>query len=102
MGDTPVFPIADIIESYGGTPTYRGGWSPLQCPFHGDRNASATINHRAQRFCCHVCMERSEDAIGIVMWQDGVDYKRAVEICESITEAEGSTARKPKGMSSMF
>lgn len=101
--ESPIFPIAEIVANYGGDPTYRGGWSPMVCPFHGDRNASASIHHGAQRFCCHVCMERSEDAIGLVMWQEGCDYKAAVEICESITTAENAPAtKKAGGMSSMF
>lgn len=102
--EAPIFPIAAIVENYAGDVTYRGGWSPMCCPFHGhDRNPSASINHSAQRFHCHVCMEKSEDGIGLVMWQEGVDFKAAVEICESITTATNEPAgKKPGGMSSMF
>jgi hypothetical protein len=102
--ETPVFPIAAVVEHYAGDVTYRGGWSPMACPFHGnDRNPSASIHHGAQRFCCHTCMERSEDAIGLVMWQEGCEFKAAVEICESIATAVNEPAvKKPGGMSSMF
>lgn len=103
MNESPVFPIADIIVHYGGDPTYRGGWSPFRCFLHGDRNASATVNHAAQRMNCHVCLPRSEDAIGLVMHIEQCDYKRAVEICQSITTAENErSAKKKQGMSSLF
>lgn len=108
MGDrfeeSPIFAIVPILESYGGDPPSSGrSWAPCKCPFHQERSASATVNVAAQRFNCFVCLERSEDAIGLVMWADGVDYKRAVEICETITSSLNDPGKKkPGGMSSMF
>lgn len=73
------------------------------CFIHNERTPSATVNHAAQRFNCFRCLERSEDAIGIVMFMDGVDYKEAVARCESITTAVNEPAsKKPGGMSSLF
>lgn len=101
--ESPIFPIADIVTHYAGDVTYRGGWSPMKCFIHSERTASASINHSAQRYMCHRCLERSEDAIGLVMFMDNVDYKRAVETCEAITTATNEPAsKKPGGMSSMF
>lgn len=105
FGETPVFSILDVLVSYGGDPpASQRQWAPCKCPFHGeDRNPSASVNVQAQRFCCHLCMERSEDAIGLVMWQEGVDFKRAVELCQQITTAiNDPSAKKPRGMSDLF
>lgn len=102
--ETPIFPILDILSYYGGSPPSSGRqWAPLCCPLHKERSPSATVNVQAQRWMCHVCFERSEDAIGTVMFVEQCDFKRAVEICESLTNATNEpAAKKPGGMSSMF
>lgn len=103
--EAPIFPVIDILIHYGGDPPASGRqWAPCKCPFHGqDRNPSASVNEQAQRFLCHVCMEKSEDAIGLVRWQEGCSFADAVAICESITSATNEPAsKKPGGMSSMF
>lgn len=99
----PTFPIVDVLVHYGGDPPTRsGGWVPVRCPLHGsDRNPSASVNEQAQRFCCFVCMERSEDAVGLVMLQEQVGFKEAVKLCESITDALDSGPSKPKGQGAL-
>lgn len=84
----PTFPIVDVLIHYGGDPPSKGsGWAPVRCPFHGsDRNPSASVHEGAQRFCCHTCMERSEDAIGLVMWHEQVTFKAALEIVQGIAD----------------
>lgn len=99
----PTFPIVDVLIHYGGDPPSRsGGWVPVRCPLHGsDRNPSASVNEQAQRFLCHVCMERSEDAIGLVMWHEQVGFAAAREIVEGIADpVDGEVrggARKSSG-----
>lgn len=51
------------------------GWKPIQCPFHGDRSASASYNTTTQRFRCHKC-----DIGG-----DGYDVIGQVERCDFAT-----------------
>jgi DNA primase len=106
--ETPIFPILDILHHYGGDgPSSQRQWAPCRCPFHGDdRNPSATVNVQAQRFMCHVCMERSEDAIGLVMQNEQLEFKDAVEFCQGISTAINDplrgSARKQRGISSLF
>lgn len=86
--ETPRFPIEPILEHYGmQAPGNSRAWTPMRCTLHGqDRRPSAAVNTEAQRYICHTCMERSEDAIGLVQWQEGVDFRDAVEICEGIAQ----------------
>ena len=94
--DLPRFPIEPILENYGmQVPGNARVWSPMKCTLHGqDRKPSAAVNTAAERFICHTCMERSEDAIGLVQWQEGCDYKTAIEICEGITAPLDSAVRR--------
>jgi DNA primase len=48
-----------------------GGWVSVRCPFHGDSQASASVNVGRGRFNCHGC-NVSGDALDIVQEVKGL------------------------------
>jgi len=72
---TERFPILPVILHYGGDDrmTGYGDWRRIKCPWHGDRNASASVNEVEQVFVCHAC-EIKGDAIAVVMKVEGVTF----------------------------
>ena len=55
--------IEDVIEELGGTVqrgSFSTGWHPARCPFHQDKNASASVNPMLGRMVCHSCDFRGD------------------------------------------
>lgn len=79
MADIPIYPILKDLSK--GDFWVRGGepdndrWMSCRCPFHGDRQASASINRTG--FNCHACGVQG-DALSILMDQEGLDFAGAV------------------------
>lgn len=53
------------------------GWAACRCPFHNDKNASASANLRTGGFRCHACGERG-DLIAVHQRLTGLPFKGAV------------------------
>lgn len=71
--------IVEYLEEQGLTVKYaRGGWQAVRCPYHGDRNASASVNIDTGKFHCFACGIH-EDVIGLIRQDTGVSYVEAVE-----------------------
>lgn len=73
--------IEDLLIHYGWSPDDNGwggwsGWTPTMCPFHDDRNPSASVNVEKGRFNCHGCGV-SGDIFDIVQTTEGLDFKEA-------------------------
>lgn len=99
--ERPAFPIAPIVEALASEPcrvTYKGGWSHMRCPFHPDRNPSASINHEANRFHCFTCGIQYEDGIGLIQHVEGADYASAVSEAERITGQSHDTLRGKRAL----
>jgi DNA primase len=65
--------IVAVLEFYGAQVYDRGGWSKLRCPFHEDRNPSATVHVEKRLFTCWVgCVSGS--AYDVVMWRENLDF----------------------------
>jgi len=50
--------VEDVLLELGGSIPYTGGWGEwisVNCCFHKDDNASASINRGAGLFLCHAC-----------------------------------------------
>ena len=77
-------PIALVLMFYGATkvPTGRG-WRSMKCPFHNDRNASATVNNEVNAFTCFACSIKG-DVYKIIMEQEGVTFNEAKSRAEEI------------------
>lgn len=92
--DWPIFPIGPILVHYGGEPPMEDrGWHSYRCPFHGDRDASASVNTIEQAFRCHACDVKGF-ATNIVMTEEGVGYSRAVEICTEVAGESDAAIRE--------
>ena len=59
-----------------GKPTAEG-WAECLCPFHADRNASASVNLLTGGFRCHGCGAH-HDLIGFHQRVTGLDFTAAV------------------------
>lgn len=55
-------PVARVIEHFGGKieGSARDRWVPVRCPFHRDKNASASVHRRLGRFVCFACDVRGD------------------------------------------
>ena len=81
MSDSP---IALVLMSYGATKVPAGrGWRSMKCPFHNDRNASATVNNEVNAFTCFACSIKG-DVYKIIMEQEGVTFNEAKSRAEEI------------------
>lgn len=83
-----------VLVHYGAAPvTPRGGWTPVKCPFHDDRSPSAAFSESEGRFHCFVCGIH-EDAIGLIMEREHVDFQTAVSEAEAITGQSADRMRE--------
>jgi DNA primase len=76
-----------------------GGWTAVKCPWHGDREASASYNPDENRFRCHGCYV-SGDGYDLIMQVDSCDFLTAKAKAELICggnftapESSGSQGR---------
>lgn len=79
-------PIGDVIRHYypdAVVPDHGYGWLKICCPFHGERNPSATVNHEFAYFKCHAC-DASGDSWAIIMREEGCDFPSAVRFAEDV------------------
>ncbi|TVZ01237.1 hypothetical protein EAS64_33705 [Trebonia kvetii] len=90
-------PIGPVLEHYGwdGRMTGYGAWPKTRCPFHTDRNPSASVNEEAGLFQCHAgCFEgRVISAYGIVMEMESCDFTIARERVKELTGHDGDNSR---------
>jgi hypothetical protein len=103
-------PIADVLEHYGATfvPT-RHGWAKMRCPFHQDRNASASVNTDEGLFRCFGGCDidspldnggsNASDGFDIIAWKEGLDdFPSAKQCAEDIFgERYGDVLQKSTG-----
>lgn len=86
--DRPRGNLGAVLVHYGGEPIpdhmQERMWFPYKCPFHGDRNASASVNTIIQVFKCHTC-DMKGAAIDLIMKEDGLDFRSALVRYEEIT-----------------
>src|SRR5690349_1370586 len=91
------YDIGRILEHYGADPvTPDRGWHAVRCPFHGDRDASGSVNSSEHVFNCFVCEVRGS-ATQIIMKVEGVSYGEAVSRAEAITGDRNSEVRGKLG-----
>jgi len=55
------------------------GWKPYRCPFHGDRDASGSVNSQKQVFNCHAADCPKGNAVQVIMQWEQVTFREAVE-----------------------
>jgi len=80
-----VSPISRLLSHYGAKQVPTGsGWRKINCPFHPDRHASATVNNDVNAFNCFAC-EVSGDLYKIIMIQEGINFREAKSRAEEIT-----------------
>lgn len=77
-------PIGRLLEHYGAKRVPSGkGWKKINCPFHGDKHASAAVNHDLNVFNCFAC-DVAGDIYRIIMIQEGVSFREAKSRAEEV------------------
>ena len=71
--------IVSVLQSYGVSVRAGDGWIPVRCPFHGDSNASASVNPEFGKFKCHGC-EVHGDAWDLIQTREGCTLQEAILI----------------------
>ena len=99
LGDVSnVPPIDAIIRHYGGTlrENYQS-WQKIKCPFHNDHHASAGVSVHDNIFVCHGCGIKG-NGFNIIKEYEGVKFREAIKIAESITGESYKPLRKPPAL----
>ena len=96
----PQFPIGPVLVHYGGDDVAEGfGPRAYKCPFHGDRSASATVSEIDGWFNCHAADCPKGNAVQIIMKQEGLPYREAVERAQAISGTQHVAVRGTSGRS---
>lgn len=90
--------IGEVIQRYfpdWEPPENRREWNYTCCPFHNESDPSAAVSFDRDAFKCHACDVKG-DAIALIRLQEGVTYREAVTIAESLsTGSNDAVSRKP-------
>lgn len=65
-------------------------WVSCLCPFHGDKQKSASISFQFDAFHCFACPVKG-DAIAIIREQEGCSFAEAKSIAEGLSEGGNVT-----------
>lgn len=86
--------IKAVLEAHGATIKDRHGWQAIKCPYHDDRTASASVSVSKGAFHCHACGVKG-DAYSLIQAYEKCDFKRAVEIGNTLTADTNQAPTKP-------
>lgn len=87
--------IAAVLEAHGATVPRRSGWVPIKCPYHDDRNASASVHLDKQAFKCHSCDVKG-DSYSLIQHHEGCDFKQALTIGDNLTPSSHPAPTKKR------
>lgn len=77
--------ITTVLLFFGGESVPTGnGWCKMRCPFHGERNASSTVNVEEDAFICYSCGIKG-DTISLIRRHLDLSYRDACLKYEEIT-----------------
>lgn len=86
------FPIIPVLIQFGADEhrlVETEGWKPIRCPFHDDRNSSASyVAGERQAFKCHACTAVG-NAVTLIAQQMGLDTVDAIAEAERMTGVKG-------------
>jgi len=87
--------IKKVLEAAGAEQVPSGGgWRKMMCPFHDDRNPSASVNRDLEGFKCHSC-GMSGDGIKLIREHWDYTYTQAVEFAKDL-DATTVAAEQPR------
>ena len=101
MSDWTQWPDIEAVLNYYGVDfvPLRMGWAPINCPFHEDRHASASVNRNHNAFSCHTCAVGGV-AIKVVMERENLGYAEARQWSEEAFGAsDGVLSAESEGSS---
>src|SRR6201987_5662908 len=88
--------IGQVLSFYGADISHVPEGSsgrPVNCPFHDDESASASLSLDLQRFNCHVCTKFRGDSIQIIREAEGLGFRDALEWARDHLGYEGGSVR---------
>lgn len=90
------YPIGPVLEHYGFDPVAPDrAWHAIRCEFHGDRDASGSVNTVTQVYNCFAGLGcPTGSAVQIVMKKEGLTYSDALFRTEEITGDSDSSVRQ--------
>lgn len=89
-------PIGPTLQYLGAEYVPTGhGWVRMKCPFHEDRNASASVNHESNGFQCHANCG-SGDAVKLLVEQGGLSHREAFAKARELAGMEPNSGGKPQ------
>lgn len=75
------FHLLDLLRYHGMTDEIDEGnrfrWQRVRCPFHDDRNPSASVHLGKQKFHCHGC-DMAGGAVRLIMKWEGLKLQEAL------------------------
>ena len=85
--------IGQVLAHYGAVlPNSTGRWASVKCPFHGDSRASAAVHLDGNAFACYACGIKG-DTYAVLMQHEGITFREALTLAETITGQSGETLR---------
>lgn len=92
-------PIGPILKHYGGKlPSRQWGRANMLCCFHDDSVRSSVVNFDDNTFVCFACDVKGS-AYNIIQQQEGVTFREALTIAETILNQGGVSVRHNRGKS---
>lgn len=92
-------PIGPILKHYGGKlPSRQWGRANMLCCFHDDSVRSSVVNFDDNTFVCFACDVKGS-AYNIIQQQEGVTFREALTIAETILNQSGVSVRHNRGKS---
>lgn len=79
MGGTKSDLLVSYLSERGLQVRPQLGYQSVKCPFHDDRNPSASVNLTKGRFNCFTC-EMSGDVYDLIQKEHNVDFKTAQDM----------------------
>lgn len=87
-------PIGPILKHYGAKlPSRTWGRANMLCCFHDDSVRSAVVNYDDNTFICFAC-DIKGSAYNIIQQKEGVNFREAYNIAETILNQSGTSVRK--------
>lgn len=92
-------PIGPVLKHYGAKlPSRTWGRANMLCCFHDDSVRSAIVNYDDNTFVCFACDVKGS-AYNIIQQKEGVTFREALTIAETILNQSGTSVRYNRGKS---
>ena len=86
----PDLDISVVLHELGAEHVPTGfGWVPMHCYAHGDRNASASVNHDKNAYRCHSC-GRKGDSLKLLQTERSLSFVEVLDLANRLMGVDTS------------